>query len=92
MFWKLREVDADDNPRIVPLLRCYTVFNLAQIDGLPPALAGAVTRMPDWSGDEVAETLIDACGADIRHGGCRAFYTLGGDYIQIPPRNTRSCC
>ncbi|HEY5282166.1 MAG TPA: ArdC family protein, partial [Polyangia bacterium] len=37
VFWKLREVDTpaeagqDDNHRVVPLLRCFTVFNAAQI-------------------------------------------------------------
>ena len=87
VFWKLREI-GDDDPRVIPLLRAYTLFNVAQIDGLPPAMAEPPPSAPTWTGDEAAELLIEASGADIRHGGFRAFYTPGGDYIQIPPRTT----
>jgi antirestriction protein ArdC len=38
---------------------------------------------PDF---QPAESLIAATGADIRHGGERAFYNLTGDYIQLPHR------
>jgi antirestriction protein ArdC len=49
VFWKLRKVaatvetypaeDEHDLPdRVTPLLRSFTVFNVAQIDGLPPEL------------------------------------------------------
>ncbi len=89
VFWKLREVEAgpdEDKQRVVPLLRCYTVFNTAQIDGLPAALAEPLPSVPEWPSDEVAEALIEASGADIRHGGFRAYYQPGNDYIQMPPR------
>jgi antirestriction protein ArdC len=88
VFWKLRESGDDDNPRVIPLLRSYTVFNTAQIDGLPPAMVEPLPSVPAWTGDEAAELLIEASGADIRHAGFKAFYTPGGDYIQIPPRST----
>jgi antirestriction protein ArdC len=32
-----------------------------------------------------AEAFIAALGADIRHGGSRAFYAPGPDFIQMPP-------
>ena len=38
---------------------------------------------PDY---EPAEKLIAATGADIRHGGNRAFYSLAGDFICLPPK------
>ena len=95
VFWKLRTVEAkaevhDESApqKVIPLLRCFTVFNTAQIDGLPPGMAEPLPSVPAWSGDEAAEQLIDASGADIRHGGFRAFYAPGNDYIQIPPRTT----
>ncbi len=98
VFWKLREIGettksmesmADTTSRrVVPLLRSFTVFNTAQIDGLPAGMVAQTPSVPAWSGDEAAELLIDASGADIRHGGFRAYYTPGGDYIQIPPRTT----
>jgi antirestriction protein ArdC len=34
---------------------------------------------------EHAEKFVSATGADIRHGGGRAYYTIAGDYIQMPP-------
>ena len=95
VFWKLRTVEAkaeahDETPseKVVPLLRCFTVFNTAQVDGLPSGMAEPPPTVPTWSGDEAAEQLIDASGADIRHGGFKAFYMPANDYIQIPPRAT----
>ncbi|CAG0980792.1 DNA primase TraC [Burkholderiales bacterium] len=94
VFWKLREisapadVDNDDNLRVVPLLRSFTVFNTAQIDGLPTGMTESLSRRPAWSGNEAAEELINAAEADIRHGGSKAFYSPGGDYVQVPPRTT----
>ena len=51
-------------------------------------MAAPPPSVPAWAGDEAAELLIDASGADIRHGGFKAFYAPGGDYIQVPPRTT----
>ncbi|MEI2677592.1 MAG: zincin-like metallopeptidase domain-containing protein [Burkholderiaceae bacterium] len=30
--------------------------------------------------------MIAATGADFRIGGARAFYDVGGDYVQVPPQ------
>ena len=30
--------------------------------------------------------MLKESGADIRHGGGRAFYSPSGDYVQMPPR------
>ncbi len=35
-----------------------------------------------------SSTSSSATGADIRHGGTRAFYAEGPDYIQMPPFET----
>ena len=51
-------------------------------------MAQPLPSVPAWQSDDVAELLIDASGADIRHGGSKAFYTPGDDYIQLPPRAT----
>ena len=40
-------------PAVIPLLRSFTVFNAAQVDGLPEALAGAPAPAADWSPVEV---------------------------------------
>lgn len=97
VFWKLRTVEARPEASghdevaadwVIPLLRYFTVFNVAQIDGLPPGMAHPTPSAPAWFGDETAELLIDAAGADIRHGGATAYYAPAGDYIQLPPRTT----
>ena len=46
---------------------------------------GAAARVPKWPSDEVAETLFEASGADIRHGGFGLTTQPGNDYIQMPP-------
>jgi antirestriction protein ArdC len=91
VFWKLRTVNTKaeaEDQRVVPLLRCYTVFNTAQIDGLPRTMAQPLPSVPAWQSDDVAELLIATSGAEIRHGGSKAFYTPDNDYIQLPPQAT----
>ena len=66
VFWKLRKVaatvetypaeDEHDLPdRVTPLLRSFTVFNVAQIDGLPPELmtTPVVTWLGGWASAEM---------------------------------------
>ena len=71
--------------RVVPLLRTFTVFNAAQIEGLPTALV-----KPDsepcavWDAGGAAESIVRESGAQIRHGGSRAFYAPVEDLIQLP--------
>jgi antirestriction protein ArdC len=74
--------DANGNrpERLIPLLRSFTVFNVAQIDDLPERFAAPVVA------ETPAESVRDAMMAiaDVRHGGDRAFYAPGPDYIQLP--------
>jgi antirestriction protein ArdC len=60
----------------------YSVFNAAQVDGYTPKAEPEVP-MPDRI--ERAEQFFRTIGADLRHGGNRAFYSVDGDYIQMPP-------
>lgn len=91
VFFKLHEVDADAAPtanqaaerKVVPLLRSFTVFNAAQIDGLPAHLLPQPQPAP-WSPIESAAEVLTRNHAVIRHGGDRAFYNPGIDLIQLP--------
>ena len=67
VLWRLRKVAAtaetypepeapDLHERVIPLLRAFTVFNLAQVDGVPAALQ-AVERH-DWEPEARAEELL----------------------------------
>ena len=73
-------------PRSIPFLKRFVVFNAAQCDGLPERLTADPTPLPAREQHESAEALIAATGADFRIGGARAFYDVGGDYVQVPPQ------
>ena len=71
-------------PKVIPLLRSFTVFNAAQIDGLPERY---LTPPPAvlWTPCEEAEDILIHSRATVRHGGNRACYSPGEDLIQLPP-------
>ena len=72
--------------REIPFLKAYTVFNVEQIDGLPAHFyAQPTTPLPFTARIEAAERFFAATGADIRHGGNRAFYSPALDFVQLPP-------
>mgnify|MGYP002778121426 CR=1 FL=1 len=71
------------------VLRTYTVFNLDQVDGPFDHLRVGSAPLPAHEVEqrhEHADAVIAATGADIRHGGDRAFYSPTGDFIQLPHR------
>ncbi|MEO7786261.1 MAG: zincin-like metallopeptidase domain-containing protein [Sphingomicrobium sp.] len=75
-----------DDPRTIPFLKRFTLFNIDQCDGLPERLAVAAPPLPERETMPVAEALITATGADFRIGGAKAFYAPGADYVQVPPQ------
>ena len=69
----------------IPFLKGYTVFNCEQIDGLPTHFYA--TSAPKNAAPEriaTAEGFAASTRADIRAGGNRAFYSVSGDYVQVP--------
>lgn len=91
VFWKFAnstsESDGDgeeiqaSSSRLI-FTRGYSVFNAAQVDGYTPKQnreRAQLARIAE------ADAFFSAIGADVRHGGNRAFYTTDGDYIQMPP-------
>ena len=66
--------------------RGYSVFNVEQIDGLPAHYYATHDSAPNPDAPIAeAEAFFAAIGADIRHGGLRAFFSPGLDHIQMPP-------
>lgn len=82
VFTKKLLVKEEDVEKQINMLRTFSVFNEAQIDGLPkpeePPILTEIQR------DDNALKFIGATQADIRHGGDRAFYSPRHDYIQLP--------
>jgi len=75
-----------DEAAAVPFLKRFTVFNIAQCEGLPTLVEGTPEPLPERELIPQAEALIMATGADFRIGGARAFYVPSGDFIQVPPQ------
>jgi antirestriction protein ArdC len=84
---ELERAEAEgDEPRSVPFLKRFTVFNAAQCEGLPPSLTTPTAPLPERMAHEDAEKLIAATNADFRVGGDRAYYDALADYIRVPPQ------
>ena len=88
---RTRAEEAGDQPKAIPFLKCFTVFNTDQCDDLPADIALPPQPLAENLVLPQAEALIRATGADIRIGGNRAFYVPSADYIQVPsPQNRTS--
>ncbi|HWT96293.1 MAG TPA: zincin-like metallopeptidase domain-containing protein [Terriglobales bacterium] len=77
--------ETGEEPEVVAFLKRFTVFNVAQCEGLPEERF-ATPPLPEREIVPAAEALISATGADFRIGGDRAFYVPSVDFIQVPPR------
>ena len=92
VFWKFSENEAGEageeeegteskSPKRI-LARGYCVFNVAQVDGYNPP---KVSELSAKERIAQADNFFVALGADIRHGGDRAYYSPTTDHIQMPP-------
>lgn len=71
------------------MLRTYTVFCADQVEGefaerFQVKDEEPTDAVPNY---EPADELITATGADVRHGGDRAFYQPDDDFIQMPNKH-----
>lgn len=71
------------------VLKEYTVFNAEQVTG---AAAERLLSRPNNPAAVIdyhpAEDVMRTCGADIRYGGDRAYYSPEHDYIKLPHRGS----
>jgi antirestriction protein ArdC len=73
--------EGEDDERKIFMHRVYTVFNAAQIEGLPSGPVQVTVQV----GVQVADQFIEATSADIPIGGDMAGYIPSKDYITLPP-------
>jgi antirestriction protein ArdC len=66
----------------IPFWKSFTVFNIAQIDGLPARLP--IAPRPEVERLASVEAYLAAVGATVRLGGDRAFYSPATDSITLP--------
>lgn len=93
VFWrpvtkKERDANGDEREETYFLLKTYTVFCIDQVEGdhLDHLRVGHGQLEPSEVEErfEKADRAIDATGADIRHGGNKAFYNPQQDFIALP--------
>jgi len=72
--------DEQDDSFLV--LRSWTVFNVAQVNGDLDRFRTPTRRSQEaqFINHEAAEQVLTATQADIRFGGGRAFYSSSGDF------------
>ena len=82
---KRRAREAGEEAGSIPFLKRFTVFNVAQCEGLPEDISVEAPPPPPGMIEPRVEALIRATGIDFRIGGDRAFYVPALDYVQVPP-------
>jgi antirestriction protein ArdC len=88
VFWKW--LDGKDETtgeaKRIPFLRYYSVFNVAQCEGIEAHVPKAEQTRPDHNPIEAGERIVSAMPRrpEIRHGLDRAFYSPSGDFVGIP--------
>jgi antirestriction protein ArdC len=77
---------SDDAVRMVPMMREYTVFNVAQCEGLPERIITPEVKAPRNKDqrDTIADEFLTSTRADIREGHGEAYYVLSKDFISLP--------
>lgn len=81
-----KNADGTTSLQKIPFLKLYTVFNAAQIEGLPEAFNKTV-EIPSVNEDhriETLDTFFQNTKADI-FTGAKAAYNIGTDRIEMPP-------
>lgn len=77
--------EGERETREIPFLKTYTVFNVAQIEGLPGHFTAChPPQINEGQRIARAEAFVAATGAEIAHGGNRAFYAPGPDRVSMP--------
>jgi antirestriction protein ArdC len=72
--------------KAVLFLKRFTIFNVAQCEGLRAGLASDPGPLSEREIVLVAEDVIAASGVDFHIGGDRAFYIPSLDIVQVPPQ------
>jgi antirestriction protein ArdC len=83
---KSKAVAQGEEAKSVPFLKRFTVFNLAQCEGLRPGLAPEDVFLPEREAVPLAEAVIAASGIEVRVGGDQAYYVPSQDYVAVPPQ------
>lgn len=74
----------EEEQQRVPFLKKRIVFNVGQTAGLPEDLSRIPEPVPLPDAIAGVEAFLRTVGAQVRHGGDRAFYSPPFDFIALP--------
>jgi antirestriction protein ArdC len=79
--------DGKESEAVIPFMKGYTVFNVEQIENLPPQYHAKAEAPPLEKVPRIgrAESFFAATGVSITHGGTMACYAQEPDHIRMPP-------
>jgi antirestriction protein ArdC len=87
IFWNfIEKKKANGEMGKIAFLRSYTVFSVSQCEGLELPAPETEGEVISFVPIERAEETITRTGAEISHGGNRAFYRPSTDQIQMPEK------
>lgn len=90
VFWKQHEVKdrQSGEPKQVPVMRYYNIFNAEQCEGIQAPDAVTFTPVafnPIAQAEQMVKEYADGIlGPVIEHGGTQAFYRPSADVVRIP--------
>ncbi len=92
VFWKrMSKTDADTGEKnSFMFAKSYRVLNLDQCKGDKEKLKGhKALEIPEEIADvdDLVQAVRDGMTIKVNHGGDRAFYQPGNDFIQMPPKD-----
>jgi antirestriction protein ArdC len=81
---QIQDKAKEGETRTIPMLKEYTVFNIAQCEGLPERVLDPQAKAPrnKDARDPLADEFLSM--ADIREGNGEAYYVPSKDFISLP--------
>lgn len=84
IFVKKLSIEENDEEKLIPMMKLYSVFNIDQCDGLP--YNEPEPELPEHERNERAERFFAATRAEVRWGEAYAAYVPSKDFIFMPAR------
>ena len=86
VFWKVFKEEGEDEAKRIPFLRYYSVFNVAQCEGINVPVIPTGETSPAFQPIEKCEQVVTAMPKRpaINHQGARACYSPSLDAISMP--------
>lgn len=95
VFWNFKKENEDDpdNEKTYAFIKYYTVFNVEQCENIPEKLIAIPKddlKTIDFNPIEEAEKIVSLYKTrpEIRHNEQRAYYSVTGDYVNMPKATT----